>query len=381
LALFSTAANPKSQILNPKSVAQIQNPKSYLASSPSARAAVAAVKAGNDIALLPSSIDGAYNGLLEAVRTGELSEAQIDASVLKILRAKASVGLHRARLVDLEALPRLVNSPENQAVGQHIADAAVTLVREYSPTLASSSSSPKNGDDKGGATPTSGSTDPGGKSSNKEEAAPWSWQLPRVPGFPCRIDPETFACIRPGTAEGPNAYTRVVETHNRIVAVVFTDDVRTEAGRGFERELRARVPDANVMFIDESVAAFSADAVLATMAPAERVIVAVYASPQPGRFVGRTTAGTALRPKQAALLQTMLQRTGDHAVVVAMGNPYLASDFPDVPTYLCTFSTMPVSEIAAVKALFGEIPIGGRLPVTIPGFAERGMGIDKAEQK
>jgi beta-N-acetylhexosaminidase len=30
-----------------------------------------------------------------------------------------------------------------------------------------------------------------------------------------------------------------------------------------------------------------------------------------------------------------------------------------------------------VKALFGEIPIHGKLPVTLPGVAKRGDGIDK----
>jgi len=33
------------------------------------------------------------------------------------------------------------------------------------------------------------------------------------------------------------------------------------------------------------------------------------------------------------------------------------------------------AEITAVKALFGEIDIGGHLPVTIPGVAELGFGI------
>ena len=39
------------------------------------------------------------------------------------------------------------------------------------------------------------------------------------------------------------------------------------------------------------------------------------------------------------------------------------------------FSTVPTSEVAAVKALFGEIPITGHLPVRIPGFAKLGDGI------
>jgi beta-N-acetylhexosaminidase len=61
-----------------------------------------------------------------------------------------------------------------------------------------------------------------------------------------------------------------------------------------------------------------------------------------------------------------------------VGNPYLATDFPEVQTYLCTLSNAPVSETSAVKALFGEIPFRGRLPVSIPGIAQRGDGIETA---
>jgi beta-N-acetylhexosaminidase len=48
---------------------------------------------------------------------------------------------------------------------------------------------------------------------------------------------------------------------------------------------------------------------------------------------------------------------------------------------MTTYSTVPVAEIAAVKALFGEIAIGGKLPVTIPGFAKYGDGIVLAAGK
>jgi beta-N-acetylhexosaminidase len=61
--------------------------------------------------------------------------------------------------------------------------------------------------------------------------------------------------------------------------------------------------------------------------------------------------------------------------IVAMGNPYLLSAFPETAAYLATFSSTPPSEVSAVKALFGEIPIAGHMPVTIPGFAKLGDGI------
>jgi beta-N-acetylhexosaminidase len=62
--------------------------------------------------------------------------------------------------------------------------------------------------------------------------------------------------------------------------------------------------------------------------------------------------------------------------MVAMGNPYLAGEFPTVQTYICTFSNSPTSETAVVKALFGEILFRGKLPVTLPNIAVRGTGLE-----
>jgi beta-N-acetylhexosaminidase len=70
--------------------------------------------------------------------------------------------------------------------------------------------------------------------------------------------------------------------------------------------------------------------------------------------------------------------TGKPVALVALGNPYLLRNFSNVAAYLATFSTVPPSEYAAVKALFGEIKIGGHLPVTIPGLAALGDGIQMA---
>jgi beta-N-acetylhexosaminidase len=67
--------------------------------------------------------------------------------------------------------------------------------------------------------------------------------------------------------------------------------------------------------------------------------------------------------------------SGKPVILIALGNPYLLRSFPNVAGYLATYSTVAPSETAAVKALFGEIAIGGRLPVTIPGLAKYGDGI------
>src|SRR3984885_11276344 len=82
------------------------------------RAAVDAFKAGSDVLLIPADLGASYEAMVEAVRSGEIPSAQLDASVLKILKAKASLGLHKTRLVNIDALSNLVGKPENLALGQ-----------------------------------------------------------------------------------------------------------------------------------------------------------------------------------------------------------------------------------------------------------------------
>jgi beta-N-acetylhexosaminidase len=85
----------------------------------------------------------------------------------------------------------------------------------------------------------------------------------------------------------------------------------------------------------------------------------------------------ALDAATGSLLTAILDRAAERTVVLAMGNPYVVQDFPAIENYVCAFSNATVSETAAVKAIFGEIPISGHLPVTIPGIASRGEGLDR----
>jgi beta-N-acetylhexosaminidase len=291
---------------------------------PAGRAAVEAVKAGNDVVLIPADLNAAYNGLLNAVRSGEIPQAQIDASVLKILRAKAAAGLNKARLVDINALAEIIARPADLALAQQVADGAVALVR-----------------DNGHVLPLEGSGTP----------AP-------LPAY---------------QAAGPPGST--------VLVVVFSDDVRTDAGRVLEREVRARIPGVNMFYIDPHIASGMSEQVLEAAGRAQTVVAAAIVSPSAGKLLrinGVLTGSVSLDDATAALLHSLLARAADKTALVALGNPYLAAQFPEVQNYLCTFSNAPVSEISAVKALFAEISIRGRLPVTIPGIAARGTGLDRA---
>jgi beta-N-acetylhexosaminidase len=283
------------------------------------RAAVEAFKAGNDLLLIPADLGAADEAMLKAVKSGEIPRQRLDRSVLKILRAKASLGLNESRTVDVSALATIVGKPENLAFGQQVADAAITLVRDNGKVLPLKSN---------------------------------------------------------GTTKAGLPYMTREETHNQVVTVLFSDDVRTESGRVFGREFRARVPDARVIYVDPRIATGMSDEVLKAVDEAETVVAAIYLVPT----AGKVDNSVAMAGATGTLLQQLLDHAAGKTEVVAMGNPYLASDFPKIENYMCTFSNATVSEVAAVKALFGEIPIRGHLPVTIPNVAQRGAGLERPAQ-
>jgi len=89
-------------------------------------------------------------------------------------------------------------------------------------------------------------------------------------------------------------------------------------------------------------------------------------------------AGTVAMSSELSRAIDSLIASGKPLALVALGNPYLLRAYPNATAYLATFSSVAPSEIAAVKALWGEIAVRGRLPVTIPGEARYGEGIQLA---
>jgi beta-N-acetylhexosaminidase len=278
------------------------------------RAAVEAFKAGNDVLLIPVDLDASWRAMLEAVRSGEVSVGRLDESVVKILTWKAALGLHRTRLVDVGQVVHRVGRPGDVALGRQIADDAVTLVR-----------------DDGGLLPLAASP-------------------PARKGLP---------------------YHSTVKTGDRLLVVVLSRDVRGPWGRVLDAEVRRRVPDARVVFVDRAGALGATPGVLDAAGAAETVVVAAFVAPEPGE----STPGAGPDDPAGRLLLGILNAAGDRTVVVAAGSPYVALGFPTISTYLCTLSSAAVSERSAVRALFGEIPTRGRLPVTLPGVAARGAGL------
>ncbi|MFB8749026.1 glycoside hydrolase family 3 protein [Streptomyces parvulus] len=93
------------------------------------RVPVLALKAGADQLLFPPSIDVAYNGVLAAVRTGEITEDRLDASVLRILRVKEKAGLlSGSPFVSRRDVDRVVGSRRHRLTAARIAERTTTLL-------------------------------------------------------------------------------------------------------------------------------------------------------------------------------------------------------------------------------------------------------------
>ncbi|MFI1730079.1 glycoside hydrolase family 3 N-terminal domain-containing protein [Streptomyces acidicola] len=92
------------------------------------RVPVLALKAGVDQLLNPPSLDIAWNAVLNAVRNGELTEARLDESILRVLRLKAKLGLFQKPYVSHDGVDRVVGSDAHLATADRIAERTTTLL-------------------------------------------------------------------------------------------------------------------------------------------------------------------------------------------------------------------------------------------------------------
>ncbi|MEW2293589.1 glycoside hydrolase family 3 protein [Streptomyces sp. NPDC006743] len=92
------------------------------------RVPVLALKAGVDQLLNPPDLDVAWHAVLDAVRGGELTEARLDESILRILRMKARRGLFEDPYVSERQVAHRVGTPGHLAEADRIAERTTTLL-------------------------------------------------------------------------------------------------------------------------------------------------------------------------------------------------------------------------------------------------------------
>ncbi|MFA5910161.1 MAG: glycoside hydrolase family 3 protein [Vicinamibacterales bacterium] len=270
-------------------------------------AAVRAVQAGIDVVLDSPDSAVAALALAAAVRDGTIPRAQVERSVRRILEAKARLGLHRARTVNIESAPLSVGGRKHEAIAQTVSDRALTLI--------------------------------------KDERAMVPLPTPR---------------------NGSVLYLSVLDYPSgwRIAA----------PSRTMIPELRARWAATEAFEISDRTTPSELDLVRALAAKYDAVVAGIFVRASSGS--GRLD----LAPQVEQFLKDLArasERRNQPFVSVLFGNPYTAMGIPELPAMLLTYDFSDGAERAAVRSLAGEIPIGGKLPIALPGLYPLGHGLTR----
>ncbi len=263
-------------------------------------AAVRAFAAGADALLMPPVPDAAFDALKAAVKSGRISRERLDASVRRILQAKARLGLYEERLVDVNALNKDFGKVEWQKEAQDISDRGVTLLRDTPHRLPLDGTKP-----------------------------------------------------------------------TRALLVALYADPEPYPAEDLERELRSRVDTLTTLRADTRFV--KADSL--KLPPPDSYDIAILA------FFVRVSdrKGNVDVPAEQAAFADKVYKNGKPVISVGFGSPYVVENFPQAETWLAAFGISDVAQISLARALFGEIPVQGHLPVTVPGLnMNAGFGIEVA---
>jgi beta-N-acetylhexosaminidase len=261
-------------------------------------AAIRAFLAGSDALLMPPVPDAAYQAVLAAVKSGRISQERLDASLRRILQAKARLGLNKNRLVDITSLNEKFGKTSWQETAQEISDRGITLLRDRQHLLPLDGTKPMRG-----------------------------------------------------------------------LLVNLYSDPEPYPGEDLEPQLRARFDSLVTLRADTKFA--RADTLkLPSPDSYDVAILALFV-----RVSDRK--GDIDVPADQMPVIDQIYKSGKPVITLGFGSPYLIERFPQAETWLSAFGISDVAQISMARALFGEIPVRGHLPVTIPGVdMKAGFGID-----
>src|SRR5882762_8696171 len=261
-------------------------------------AAVRAVLAGADCLLMPPVPDAAFEALQQAVKSGRISRERLEASVRRILEAKARLGLNKNRLVDVSGINSHFAQTAWQKQAQEISDRGITLLRDT----------------------------------------------------PHRLP---FDGTKP----------------SRALLLAFYADPEPTPGEDLERELRRRF-DSVITIRADTRFRDAANIKLPSPDSYDVAILALFV-----RVSDRK--GNVDVPAEQAALAEQVFKFGKPVITLAFGSPYLIEAFPQAETWLGAFGISDVAQISMARAMFGEMPVRGHLPVTIPGVQlKAGFGVE-----
>jgi beta-N-acetylhexosaminidase len=154
----------------------------------------------------------------------------------------------------------------------------------------------------------------------------------------------------------------------KILSLVLASDVDSSPLSVFQSEVRRRFPSVRTIWGDSRISEELSGEIEKAASQSDLILCATLA-----RLVSGQSA-ISIPQKQRDIIEKLLA-SNKPVVWVAFGNPYVLRLAPQAGTYLCTYSYSDNSQIAAAKALSGEIAIGGKLPVSIFPLFKSGTGL------
>jgi len=140
------------------------------------------------------------------------------------------------------------------------------------------------------------------------------------------------------------------------------------AGKSFISEIEEKYPELISFYAERYTGEEYIQEGLKRAQEADLIVFALFSK-------RRDRKGTVdLYPKHIQLIQEVAKGSPP-VIVVSFGSPYFIRHFPEVDAYLCAFQDSPQAQKTAVKALFGEIEIRGKLPITLPDIFPLGHGL------
>ncbi|HET7706990.1 MAG TPA: glycoside hydrolase family 3 N-terminal domain-containing protein [Thermoanaerobaculia bacterium] len=141
-------------------------------------------------------------------------------------------------------------------------------------------------------------------------------------------------------------------------------------GRVLAAELPLRYPGTTTVQLDDQSSAAEFDMTRRMADLVDAVVVTAFIR------VAAYKGSIDLTRQQTELLK-QLSAINKPFVFVLFGSPYLLHHIPELPSYMVTYDIHPGAEMAAVKAIAGEIPVQGKLPISLPGLYPVGHGLTR----
>lgn len=140
------------------------------------------------------------------------------------------------------------------------------------------------------------------------------------------------------------------------------------AGRVFVSEIEKRCTEVTSFYAESSTGEKFIQEGVEKAREAQAIIIALFSSLRAWK------GSVDLEIRHIELVREMAEESIP-VIVVSFGSPYFLRHFPDVDSYLCAYRNVSQAQEAAVKALFGEIEVTGKLPVSLPGLYPLGHGL------